>query len=179
MGAFLFSGLSTAFAPAQAAVPDAIPAAYTVALTGYNAVPAQTKADPSTTANGGPSNPFVVAARSRDLAAELPYGTIIEIDGPAADSADCGYNAVAPLVGYRVITDTMNERIKNTVDILFSTKANYVLADSRKVNASALLGSCDVSIKVVGHLDLTHVGDLPKTQADLAALVENSGLAIE
>ncbi len=177
MGAFLLLG--SPFAALSAGNPAESAPNYSVTLTGYNAVPAQTKADPSTTANGGPSNSAVVAARSRDLASELPYGTIIAIDGPTATSTTCGWDSVSPLIGYRVITDSMNERIKNTVDVLFSTKANYTLSDGHKVNASTLLGTCAVSIRVVGSIDLTHVGDLPKTQADLVALVDNSGLALK
>ena len=178
MGAFLLSSMVLAGSPAQAVAPS-LPA-YSVNLTGYNAVPSQTDGDPLITADGGPSNPSVVAARSRDLAAELPFGTIIELDGPTgADSNNCGFDSVAPLIGYRVITDTMNARIHNTVDILFPIKANYILNDGRTINASWLLGSCkSVTIRVVGHIDLTHPDTLPTTQADLAALVQQSSLAL-
>lgn len=182
MGAFLLV-LPFVAASAERGGAYATPAitAYSVALTGYNAVPSQTDIDPLITANGGRANALVVAARSRDLAEELPFGTVIAIDGPTgADSANCGFDSVAPLIGYRVITDTMNARISNTVDILFDTKANYLLNDGRTVNASTLLGSCaDVSIRVVGHIDLTHVGNLPKTQAELAALVTKPNLALK
>ena len=47
---------------------------YSVAMTGYNAVPEQTDSDPTTTASGAYSDPDVVAARSVDLADELQIG---------------------------------------------------------------------------------------------------------
>ena len=181
MGAFLLSGMAAAMgAPAQAEAPvaAALPA-YSVTLTGYNAVPGQTDADPSTTANGGRANPAVVAARSRDLAEELPFGTIIEISGPEAADNSCGYDTVAPAIGYRVITDTMNARYRDTIDVLFDTKSTYTMRDGRVKNASTILGSCPGStIRVVGFVDLTRVSSLPKTQSELAALVLHSGLAL-
>ncbi len=168
MGLFLFSGAAMAM-PAPAQAPAPVQPAYTVALTGYNAVPAQTDDDPLVTASGAYSNPEVVAARSQDLGDKLPFGTIIAIDGPAATSTTCGYNAVAPLVGYRVIEDTMNAHFSDRIDILFSTKAHYATADGTK-NASTVLGICPgATVRVVGHVDIDHI---PKTQAALASLVE-------
>ena len=169
MGLFLFSGAAMAN-PAPTQTPAPVQPAYTVALTGYNAVPAQTDDNPLVTASGAYSNPEVVAARSQDLAAELPFGTIVEIDGPAAAmSTTCGYGAVAPVVGYRVIADTMNARFSDRVDILFSTKAEYHTAGGMK-NASTVLGVCPSStVRVVGHVDINRI---PKTQSALAALVE-------
>ena len=164
MGLFLLSGAATAVTPA---LPS-----YSVALTGYNAVSEQTDNDPLVTASGAFSNPEVVAARSRDLASELPFGTIIEVDGPIASQDSCGYGIVAPAIGYRVIADTMNARYTNRVDILFGTKSNYIMADGSVKNASVVLGICaNVTIRIVGYIDLTHPGKLPKTQAELAALV--------
>ncbi|HUY62642.1 MAG TPA: hypothetical protein VMV50_02545 [Candidatus Paceibacterota bacterium] len=145
-------------------------------MTGYNAVPAQTDGSPLMTASGAYSNPEVVAARSQDLAKELPFGTVIEILGPAEKGSTCGYGVVAPVIGYRVIADTMNKRYTDRIDVLFSTKANYVMANGTEKNAATILGVCDgVAIRVVGHIDLTHPGNLPKTQADLAALVAGAG----
>ncbi len=177
MGLLLLSSAAPAANPSPVTPVDPPEGgAFSVTLTGYNAVPAQTKPDPSTTANGGPSNPEVVAARSRDLADKLPFGTIIEITRTATDTASCGFSTVEPLIGYRVITDTMSGRIHNTIDVLFGVHEPIKLAD-RTVNASVALGNCDAtSIRVVGSLDLTHVDDLPKTQADLAAIVNHSGL---
>lgn len=173
MGLFFISS-------AVAALPQSVEMpVHQVSVTAYNAVPAQTKADPSTTANGGPSNPEVVAARSRDLATELPFGTIIAIDSPITDSPNCGLEKVHSRIGYRVITDTMNARIVNTIDILFGIKENYVMPNGVTKNAANVLGICEgVTIRVVGYIDLTRVHDLPKTQAELAALVESGSLAL-
>lgn len=173
MGFLLLSGGGVAApAPADASAAPLV-VSYQVAMTAYNAVPAQTDADPSTTASGAASNPEVVAARSRDLKNELPFGTIIEIDGPTGKQNNCGFSVVSPILGYRVIADTMNSRFTNRVDVLFSTKDNYKMADGRMVNASTILGVChDVTIRVVGHLDPALMKNLPKTQEALAAIVE-------
>ena len=169
MGFLLLSGAMSAM-PAQASAPT-LPN-YAVTLTAYNAVPEQTDGDPFVTASGAYSNPEIVAARSQDLAHELPFGTIIAIDGPATRDGNCGYHVVAPIVGYRVIADTMNARYSKRIDILFSTDTNYVTSDGRTKNAGDILGICnDSSIRVVGYIDLTHPGRLPQTQAELALLV--------
>lgn len=172
MGFLLLSG-STNAAPAPAAVPT-----YTVALTAYNAVPEQTDGNPFETASGAYSNPEVVAARSQDLADTLPFGTIIALEGPAAEQNNCGYGVVAPKIGYRVIEDTMNARYTNRVDILLGSEANYATADKGMKNAAEILGICKgVTIRVVGHVDINHI---PKTQADLAKLVVGKdGLALK
>lgn len=167
---------------AQSATPQAIAPvqpSYPVTLTAYNAVPAQTKSDPSTTASGAYSNPEIVAARSRDLADELPFGTIIEIDAPADPDSDgkCGYDTVAPIIGYRVIADTMNDRYTNHIDVLFNTKANYIMNDGSVKNASNVLGVCSgVTARVVGYIDMKN-NPLPKTQSELAAIVEGRASA--
>ncbi len=160
----------TPTAPVVSAEPS-----YTVTATAYNAVPAQTSDHPFVTASGAYSNPEIIAARSQDFAAELPFGTIIEIDGSNISSNDtCGYNVVAPHIGYRVIEDTMNARYTKRIDILFDTKTNYVAPNGSVVNAADVLGLCKgVVIRVVGHVDFNH---LPKTQAELAAIVEKNGV---
>lgn len=172
MGFFAFSGAITAM-PAHASAP-VVPAepSYSVAMTGYNAVPAQTDGDPFTTASGAFSNPEVVAARSQDLAKELPFGTIIAVDGPASAQNDCGFGVVGETIGYRVIADTMNKKFTDRVDVLFPTAA------TRAQNRAVVLGVCDsVSVRVVGHVDIK---DIPKTQAELVALVMGkSGLALK
>jgi 3D (Asp-Asp-Asp) domain-containing protein len=144
-------------------------------LTGYNAVPAQTDSDPSTTASGSPSNPEVVAARSRDMADTLPFGTVIAISAPAKFDNNCGYSLVEPLIGYRVIADTMNVRFAKYVDVLFDTGDNYKLSDSSTKNASTILGVCNVTIRVIGHIDLAK--GVPATQRALASLVTRQVLA--
>jgi len=174
MGLVLFSStLVGDIAPAKA--PEAarpVAPGMLVAMTAYNAVPEQTDGDPMITASGAYSNPEIIAARSRDLKDELPFGTIIEIEGPDSDQNNCGYDVVSPILGYRVIADTMHQRFTKRVDVLFSTRANYILNNGRTVNASHILGVCEgVKIRVVGHLDPKRMHDLPDTQAELAAFV--------
>ena len=179
MGFFLLSGGMTASptyveAPKMPQLPG-----YAVTLTAYNAVPEQTDSDPFETASGAYSNPEVVAARSQDLAGELPFGTIIEIDGTEASKKNCGYDIVAPIIGYRVIADTMNVRYTDRIDILFSTESNYAWKNGSMKNAGMILGICTgVTVRVVGHVAINHI---PKTQAELAKIVtgQDSGLALK
>lgn len=170
MGFLLLSG--GAYPPAGAQKAPVAPS-YAVTLTAYNAVPEQTDSDPHITASGARSNPEVVAARSRDLAGDLPFGTIIEIDGTNASKESCGYDIVAPIIGYRVIADTMNARYTDRIDLLFSTEADYTLASGRVRNAGIVLGICEgVTVRAVGYVDIRRI---PKTQAELAELVEGTG----
>ena len=116
IGLFALSGSTGTLANAapaavQAPVEPTPTASYSVSMTAYNAVPGQTDSDPTTTASGAYSNPEIVAARSQDLASELPYGTVIRVEA-ATTTPNCGYNAVAGQVGYRVIADAMNARMK-------------------------------------------------------------------
>ncbi len=171
MGFLLFSGATPAPA-AQAAAGALIQPTYAVMLTGYNAVPWQTDDTPFETASGAYSNPEIVAARSRDLAEELPFGTIIEIDGSNASKETCGYSVVASLVGYRVIADTMNARYTDRIDVLLGAEAQYTTLDKGMKNAAEILGICNgITIRVVGHVK---IGRIPKTQAALAALVNGA-----
>ncbi len=172
MGFLLLSGGAAAL-PAHAMAPEApVLPTYAVTLTAYNAVPEQTDASPLETASGAYSNPEVVAARSRDLAGELSFGTIIEIVGPSVSNNSCGYDIVAPIIGYRVIADTMNARYTDRVDILFSTESNYTLSGGNVKNAGVVLGICnDASIRVVGRVGIDHI---PETQAELAAIVNGT-----
>ena len=182
MGFSLFLG-PTSFSMGNVTDPQPVaPAApsYTVALTAYNAVPGQTDSTPFETASGAYSNPEVVAARTIDLADELPFGTIIEIDGSdvSSDDDNCGYSMVERHVGYRVIEDSMNARLKNRVDVLLGTDINYTNKTTGKVrNAADVMGICKgVTVRVVGYVDINHI---PKTQVALAKLVEKgSALAI-
>jgi 3D (Asp-Asp-Asp) domain-containing protein len=148
---------------------------YTVKLTAYNAVPEQTDSDPSTTASGIPSNPEVIAARSHDLAAGLPFGTVIAIYGPGKDTPSCNYNKVAHLIGYRVIADTTNARFTKRIDVELDA-ADKVTVDGRSMNPGLALGICSgVTVKVVGHIPLSRV---PKTQAELANIFAPREVAI-
>jgi len=186
MGLFLLPGatatttplvLATSTPPATAQAAKAIVLSdYAVTLTAYNAVPEQTDDDPFTTASGAYSNPEIIAARSQDLARELPFGTVIELRGPSEQERSCGYNIVEPIIGYRVIADTMNARYTDRIDILFDTTANYAMADGRVKNAGIVLGICGgVTIRIVGFVNPNR---LPKTQAALAALVSAKADAI-
>lgn len=157
MGLFVWHpGASIALAEPQMAPLVPTYPTYQVALTGYNAVPGQTDSDPYTTASGAYSNPDVIAARSVDLADQLPFGTVIEIDA-ASSSPSCGYNVVGDAIGLRVIGDSMNPRIHNTVDVLLHT-----------YSGARALGVCDVTIKVLGRIDIARV---PTTQKDLRLAV--------
>lgn len=166
------AALSNQTAPAAPEKPS-----YTVALTAYNAVPNQTDDTPFETASGAYSNPEVVAARTRDLADKLPFGTIIEIDGSTSSSGDdCGYDMVAKHIGYRVIEDSMNARLTNRVDVLLGTDINYTSQKGNVRNAADVLGICKgTTIRIVGYVDVNHI---PKTQAELARLVNGSVKAL-
>lgn len=180
MGFLLFSGVVSALPAHASHVRNQISngasaptlSNYAVTLTAYNAVSEQTDGDPLVTASGAFSNPEVVAARSRDLRDELPFGTIIEIVGPSTSNNSCGYNTVAPIIGYRVIADTMNARYTSHIDILFHTKSNYITNDGSAKNAGVILGVCrGASIRVIGHVDIKNPNKLPKTQGELASIV--------
>lgn len=173
MGFLLLSGM-----PAHAQAPKALSQrSFDVTLTAYNAVAAQTDGNPLETASGAFSNPQIVAARSRDLAEELPFGTIIEIDGTDASKKSCGYDVVEHLIGYRVIADTMNARFTDRIDLLLGTKASFATTDKGMKNAAQVLGICDgITVRVVGHVAINRI---PKTQAELAALVGGTTLALK
>lgn len=175
MGFLLLSGGTALPAPSKA--PEAVTeSTYTVTLTAYNAVPEQTDSEPFTTASGAFSNPEVVAARSVDLAQDLPFGTIIEIDGPNSSQATCGYGVVAPVIGYRVIADAMNSRFTNRIDILLTTKADYATTDKGMKNAAQVLGICTgATIRPVGYVNINRI---PKTQAELAKIVKEGSTAL-
>lgn len=173
MGLFLLSGGTT---PEPAPEPTPSVPTYAVTLTAYNAVPEQTDDTPFETASGAYSNPEVIAARSSNLASALPFGTIIAVEGPSAAQNTCGFGVVAPLIGYRVIADAMNPRYTDRIDVLFDTQSNYTLAGGREENAGTILGICrGVTIRVVGHVNINRI---PKTQAELAALVGGNSKAL-
>jgi len=152
MGLFVLSNVSASAALAEAPVPERT---FSVAMTAYNAVPEQTDDDPFTTASGAYSNPEVVAARSRDLAEDLPFGTVIEIVA-ATSTHGCGLHVVLNEVGLRVIADTMHQRMQQKIDILLHER-----------KTARVFGICDkVEIRVVGQIDIK---DMPKTQAELKA----------
>lgn len=148
---------------------------FTAKLTAYNAVAGQTDSTPFTTASGAFSNPEVVAARSRDLASTLPYGTVIKIERTAADTPNCNFTTVEHQIGYRVIADAMNPRIVNTVDVLLDhhQKVPY---QGRMINPALAVGRCaEVEITIVGRIP---VSAIPATQAELAAMVDGTAAEI-
>lgn len=166
MGFFAYSGATVAQIEAPKQITPIAPTykSISVSMTGYNAVEAQTDGDPYTTASGAYSNPDIVAARSVDLAGELPFGTVIQIDTRSSTSTTCGLSLVDDTVGYRVIADAMHSRKRNQIDLLFHLH-DRVYAGGRMVNAAVALGVCkNVTIKVIGKIDMKKI---PKTQEEL------------
>jgi 3D (Asp-Asp-Asp) domain-containing protein len=163
MGFFVWAPVASATFASAATAPAPATPTYTVAMTAYNAVPGQTDSDPNTTASGAYSDPDIIAARSVDLADELPFGTVIEVTA-ASSSVNCGYKLVDDQIGLRVIGDSMNARMHNKIDILFDAN-DTVRARGRQMNPALALGICDnVEIKVVGSVDIRRI---PKTQDEL------------
>jgi 3D (Asp-Asp-Asp) domain-containing protein len=147
-----------------------------VSMTAYNAVPEQTDGDPTITASGAFSNPEVVAARSRDLASELPFGTVIKIARTGKDTPGCRFSQIESQVGYRVIADTMHQRWTKKIDVLLDQE-NTVSVEGREVNPAVALGVCrDVTITVVGSVDIKR---MPTSQAELATLFGETTLALK
>ena len=148
---------------------------YTVTMTAYNAVPEQTDDSPEFTSIGAYTNPDIIAARSADLADELPYGTVIAVL-PATTTPNCGYKFVENKIGLRVIGDAMHSRMRNKIDILMDTEP--IRAQEGKFrNPAKAFGFCrEVQIAVVGKVDTKHI---PKTQTELAAAVGLASLALK
>jgi len=180
MGIFVWSGIGGAVPEAAAQTPTRATTtieALSVKLTGYNAVSEQTDDDPHVTASGAFSNPEVIAARSRDLAETMPFGTIISLEAPENKAFSCGFKTVEHLIGYRVIADSMHRRKEKQVDILYDM-ANAVNVGGKPINPAIAAGICEVKIRVVGKI---LIKDIPATQAELAKLVNkgNKELAIK
>ncbi|OGG60612.1 hypothetical protein A2765_03480 [Candidatus Kaiserbacteria bacterium RIFCSPHIGHO2_01_FULL_56_24] len=176
-GFFVWSGLGIAATTTPVAVPAAISVpekTLTVKLTAYNAVPEQTDSNPMVTASGAWTNPEVIAARSRDLASDLPFGTIIAIESPAKSNS-CGFGSVAHLIGYRVIADTMHERMRNKIDIVLDAEDTVMIGVNgqprKATNPARALGICTVKARVVGRIP---VKDIPETQSELALMVRGA-----
>ena len=151
----------------------------TVKMTAYNALPGQTDDTPDRTSIGAYTNPDIIAARSKDLADELPYGTVIEVV-PVATSTprdvNCGREYVHDMIGLRVIGDAMNPRITNTVDILLDHN-ELVQVGKLKRNPAKAFGMCkNVTIKIVGKIDTKK---MPKTQDELKLAIETRNIAAD
>ena len=173
MGLFLLSG-ANASAAAQIQSALTVAPTYSVAMTGYNAVSAQTDSDPTTTASGAKSNPEIIAARSIDLADELPFGTVIAVEN-AATSTNCGLGVVDEQIGYRVVADSMHSRKRNQIDLMFDMEQS-VKVGGKQTNPAVALGVCkNVQIRVVGKID---VSKMPRNQAELQKVVDEQLLAI-
>lgn len=154
----------------------------TVKMTAYNALPGQTDDTPFTTSIGAYTNTDIIAARSKDLADELPYGTVIEVV-PVSTSTkpdvNCGREVVHDQIGLRVIGDAMNPRITNTVDILLDHK-ELVKVGKIKRNPAKAFGMCkNVTIKIVGKIDVKKVKNMPKTQEELKLALEQSEIKLD
>lgn len=166
MGLFVWNPMAGTVAITAPAAPIELPT-YTVAMTAYNAVPGQTDDTPHITSIGAFSNPEIIAARSQDLADELPYGTVIEITA-ASSTVNCGYEVVKDQIGLRVIGDAMNARMRNKIDILFGEN-DTARARGTTMNSARVLGRCgSVQIQVVGKIDTKN---MPKTQQELRIAV--------
>lgn len=148
---------------------------YTVSLTSYNAVVEQTDSNPFITASGAATNPEVIAARSIDLAGELPYGTIVALERTGDDSSKCHFNATKHLIGYRVIADSMHSRKRKQIDVLLDEKDTVVI-NGKEMNPAIALGVCSgVSVRVLGKIEMS---DIPATQEELRMIVEGDSLAM-
>ena len=162
-------------AKTDATLPEPTYQTLVVSMTGYNAVPEQTDANPLVTASGAYSNPDIMAARSVDLADDLPFGTVIAISTDAS-SPNCGISAVSELIGLRVIGDSMHPRKRNQIDLLFDQN-DTVRARGKQMNPALVLGVCkDIEIAVVGHVDIKHI---PQTQTALKAALGLATLAVK
>ena len=180
-GFFVWSGLVAPVVSEPLVQPIMSAAAektLTVRVTAYNAVPEQTDSTPFITASGLPTNPEITVARSRDLAADLPFGTVIALETPTKSNS-CGFAAVEHLIGYRVIADTMHERMQKKIDILFDQNDTVQIAvngqSKKATNPARAFGICTVTARVVGKID---VREIPATQSELALLV-NRSLAVK
>lgn len=147
----------------------------TVSMTAYNAVPGQTDDNPFVTASGMYSHTDVVAARSRDMAAELPFGTVIRLERSAKDTSVCRFAQVEHQIGYRIIADVMHQRWTKKIDVLLDQR-DTVPVEGRMVNPALALGHCsEVTMSVVGKVDMKNP---PTTQAELAALFAEPTYAV-
>jgi 3D (Asp-Asp-Asp) domain-containing protein len=171
-----FFVMPNASAAASSTPITVLASAYNLTMTAYNAVPDQTDADPTVTASGAYADPNVVAARSIDLADELPFGTVIAIEPAATSSPTCGDSLVHPMIGLRVIADSMHPSRHQQVDILFDTDQS-VIVGGKSVSAARAMGVCNnMKVVVVGHVN---INKMPRTQAELAARIGIASLAIK
>lgn len=160
--------------PAQPIYPS-----YSVSMTAYNAVPEQTDSTPNRTSIGAYTNPDIIAARSVDLADELPYGTVIEIV-PVSTSTPfdhkCGRALVEDQIGLRVIADSMNSRMRNKIDLLMDM-SDKVKVSGKMINPARVFGVCkNVEIRVVGRIETKK---MPKTQDELKLALETRNIAVD
>ena len=96
-------------------LPERAADIFTVEMTAYNSVPAQTDSTPNVTASGAKAAPGTVAV-SRDLLERFPYGSeiaVLSVSGPGCG----GYVPETPLT----VADTMNARIRHHLDVWLET----------------------------------------------------------
>ncbi|MEN9561318.1 MAG: hypothetical protein RIQ56_591 [Candidatus Parcubacteria bacterium] len=177
-GFFVFSGVggfATSTPETQIAPPEPTYKSYTVSMTGYNAVPEQTDDTPFQTSIGAYTNPEIIVARSKDLADELPYGTVIRIS-QAEVKHGCEYELVEEYIGLRVVADAMHPRKRNQIDVLLDTKP-IINSKTRKLNAAQALGYCreNIVIEVIGKIDTRA---MPKSQKELKDMMGVNALAV-
>ncbi|OGG48723.1 hypothetical protein A3C18_03055 [Candidatus Kaiserbacteria bacterium RIFCSPHIGHO2_02_FULL_54_11b] len=183
MGLFMWSGATgitasttTWASPVPPAATSTVETALSlsVRLTGYNAVPEQTDGDPHITASGAYSNPAVIAARSRDLAETLPFGTVIALEN-AEKNVNCGFETVDHLIGYRVIADSMHPKKQKRIDVLLDAADTVMIGVNGKprkaTNPAIALGLCNVTMRVVGKVSLKNI---PATQKELALMMSHT-----
>ncbi len=174
-GFLLMSNLSgSAFAASDALLPARD--SFNVSMTAYNAVVEQTDSDPSITASGAYSDSDVVAARSKDLAEKLPFGTVIQIVPDSSTSTTCGLSVVEDQIGLRVIADSMHPRKRNQIDVLLDA-GSRVSVGGKNTNPAIALGVCKgVEVRIVGKVDVAH---MPRNQAELKKVLGEQLLAIK
>ncbi len=172
--AFAQTNDSVEVTPEQSIYPTLV-----VKMTAYNAVVGQTDSTPFLTSIGAYTDPDIIAARSPDLADELPYGTVIEVVPASTSTArdvNCGREFVHEEIGLRVIGDAMNPRIHNTIDILLDHH-DFVTVNGKKRNPAKALGMCkNVTIKIVGRIDTKK---MPKSQDELKLALVTRNIAID
>lgn len=163
-----------AFVSGVHAASEQTETSFKLTVTAYNAVAAQTSNNrPHITASGTSANPQTVAAVAPRLLKKLPFGTVVRIETKkmTAQPRSCGIRHVQHLIGDRVVADTMAPSAQG-VDVLMPKRALVTLPNGRRVNPAVALGFCrEVSVKVVAHINIHDPKRLPRTQAELIAMV--------
>ncbi|MEX2502766.1 MAG: hypothetical protein WD336_10345 [Trueperaceae bacterium] len=102
---------------------------FVLRATGYNSVPAQTNADPHTTATGTRTRPGVLAVSRDLLGADVPYGSMVRLHdlGSYAGQYNPGrFQTLLDQQGLFIVEDTMNVRKRRQVDLWFGDRTSAV-----------------------------------------------------